>query len=245
MNIPQKRNEFGLTEGVIHAYHEDGTINWRAMIAPEHLYPNKGWFESRSKPMPNSIEGLEDSQLLIKLSGIKELAKLRGFTNIKYEIIKCNLDHVAVKCEIDWIPNFESNDAPVHFEDVASATVYNTNSFAQKFLETIATNRAFVRCVRNFLNIHIVGADEIYDSKKVATNIHHEEEKEVSLPSSQDMLEKVAISNGIESFDDFIEHLRKLYRSKTYVNDDAGSWTCYSEVPAKEARTILAILKND
>ena len=85
MNIPQKRNEFGLTEGVIHAYHEDGTINWRAMIAPEHLYPNKGWFESRSKPMPNSIEGLEDSQLLIKLSGSIPTSAIRP-ANI--EIIK-------------------------------------------------------------------------------------------------------------------------------------------------------------
>ena len=65
-----KRNEFGLLEGVNYEYNEDGSVNWRAMIAPEHLYPNKGWFEMRNQPMPQSIEGLTDNQLLIKLSGI-------------------------------------------------------------------------------------------------------------------------------------------------------------------------------
>ena len=54
------RNELGLLEGVEYQYNEDGSINWRTMIAAEHLYPNKGWFEARNKPMPNSVEGLED-----------------------------------------------------------------------------------------------------------------------------------------------------------------------------------------
>ena len=124
-----KRNELGLLEGVNYEYNEDGTVNWRAMIAPEHLYPNKGWFEMRNQPMPQSIEGLADNQLLIKLSGIKELAKLRGFNRVHYEVIKCEIDHVSVKCEINWIPNFEnpkqeSDFLPpsTSFEDLANAT---------------------------------------------------------------------------------------------------------------------------
>ena len=44
---------------------------------------------------------------------------------------------------------------------MANATLNNTSSFATKFLEAIACNRAFIRCVRNFLNVHIVGDDEI------------------------------------------------------------------------------------
>ena len=158
-----KRNELGLLEGVKYEYSEDGSINWRAMVDPKHLYPNKGWFETRNQPMPYSVEGLEDNQLLIKLSGIKELAKLRGFDGVRYEVIKCEKDHVAVKCRIHCIPNFESGtyyslkqgdddyfNSRVSFEDIANATIDNTSSFAQKFLETIAANRAFVRCVRNF-----------------------------------------------------------------------------------------------
>ncbi len=38
-----KRNEFGLLEGVEYKFNEDGSVNWRAMIKPEHLYPNREW----------------------------------------------------------------------------------------------------------------------------------------------------------------------------------------------------------
>ena len=106
-----KRNEAGLLEGVDYKFNDDGSVDWRAMVDPKHLYPNKGWFESRGEPMPRSSEGLADHQLLIKLSGIKELAKLRGFNRVHYDIIKCELDHVSVKCEINWIPNFENQNA--------------------------------------------------------------------------------------------------------------------------------------
>ena len=52
---------------------------------------------------------------------------------------------------ITYLPNYETNFKEVTFSDVANATIENTSSFAKKFLETIACNRAFVRCVRNFL----------------------------------------------------------------------------------------------
>ena len=87
--------------------------------------------------------------------------------------------YVTAKCRIAWLPNYESL-CGLEYEDVANATLDNTDSFGAKFLETIACNRAFVRCVRNYLNIHIVGADEIdkskggsqsYESDAVATPI--------------------------------------------------------------------------
>ena len=62
---PLKRNELGLLESVDYQYNEDGSVNWRALVGTEHLYPNKGWFESRNKPVPRSAEGLDDNQLLI------------------------------------------------------------------------------------------------------------------------------------------------------------------------------------
>ena len=60
-----------------------------------------------------------------------------------------------------FLPNYETGGQAVTFQDMANATLNNTSNFATKFLETIACNRAFVRCVRNFLNVHIVGDDEI------------------------------------------------------------------------------------
>ena len=81
-----KRNEHGLLESVDYEFNKDGSVNWRAMINSEHLYPNKEHFEMRKMPVPESIEGLEDNQLLIKLGGIKELLKLRGVKSVGYSV---------------------------------------------------------------------------------------------------------------------------------------------------------------
>jgi len=102
------RNSLGLLQSIDYEFNEDGSVNWRAMVDSKHLFPNKSWFEARNKPTPRSVEGLQDNQLLIKLAGIKELAKLRGYTSVRYDVIKCEKDHVAIKCEISWVPNFEN-----------------------------------------------------------------------------------------------------------------------------------------
>ena len=183
------------------------------MIASEHLYPNKGWFEARNQAMPNSVEGLEDYQLLIKLSGIKELAKLRGFTKVSYDVIKCEMEHVAVKCAITWNSNFESHGQEVYFEDIANATTYNTSSFAQKFLETIAANRAFVRCVRNFLNIHIVGADEIDTSN--GKKLTSPQQKEIaSYGPLTTLMAHLQLNDTEEDFDQFKCILRSAWKKR-------------------------------
>ena len=100
-----KRDENGLLENIQYHFNEDGSVDWRSMIKEEHLFPNKSWFELRKKDTPRSIEGLKDHQLLIKLSGIKELARLRGFESVSFETVKCEMDHVAVKCCIVFIAN--------------------------------------------------------------------------------------------------------------------------------------------
>ena len=102
------RSKDGLLKSVKYDYNEDGSVNWRAMVDPKYLFPNKSWFEARNKAVPTSVDGLQDYQLLIKLAGIKELAKLRGYNSVRYNVIKCEKDHVSIKCEISWIANFEN-----------------------------------------------------------------------------------------------------------------------------------------
>ncbi len=237
-----KRNEFGLVEGVEYKYNEDGSINWRAMIPAEHLYPNKGWFEARNQPMPNSTEGLEDYQLLIKLSGIKELAKLRGFSNVNYDVVKCEMDHVAIKCSIGWLGNFESENQPIAFQDIANATAYNTSNFAQKFLETIATNRAFVRCVRNFLNIHIVGADEIDTSNNKSAPMQQES---VAYGPLNVLMSQVKLSGSDQDFEIFKEILRGLYKNNAYKNKDVKNWKTWGNIPKTEITKLIKVLKSN
>jgi hypothetical protein len=239
------RNEHGLIKSVEYIYSEDGSIDWRAMIKPEFLYPNKGWFDIRNQSVPNSMDGLNDKQLLIMLGGIKELAKLRGFTDVAYQVSHIKEDYVVAKCQITWIGNYETNDRSVLFEDVANATANNTDDFCIKFLETIACNRAFVRCVRNFLNIHIVGADEIDRSKN---NLYSSESPEnvddLTVLKPSGLLEKIVSEKGMKSFDDFVVWLRDQWTSNLYRNEDVKNWVQYKDIPAKECRKLIVLLKK-
>lgn len=230
-------------------YNEDKSINWRAMVKPEHLYPNKDWFELRNKPVPESIEGLADNQLLIKLGGLKELAKLRGYESVSYEVVKCDRDYVVVKCKISWkVLLDESSPTKIQedycvFEDMANATLENTNDFCAKFLETIATNRAFVRCVRNYLGINIVGDDEIDKSKNKVSSYEGAESTIINI-TPQGLLKKQAKDKlNCESFDEFKTFLRKLWVEKLYQNENIGDWKDFSDVPAKECRKLTPLIK--
>lgn len=237
-----QRNENGLIVNHNYEFNPDGSINWRAMIGESHLFPNRDWFKSRNMQYPSSTEGLHDHQLLIKLSGIKELARLRGIEEVKYKVVECTQDHVAVICRIKFIANYETGGVPVLFEDMANATVNNTSDFGQIFLETIACNRAFVRCVRNFLNIHIVGDDEINKnngSKKTASS---------SIPSGitpSSILESNAANKmNCTSFEDFKQVLREWWKDEKYRHADASNWDDWSDIPPAESRVLLKLVNG-
>ena len=230
-----QRDEHGLLKNIQYVFNDDGSINWRKMVNDEHLFPNAQAFNGSP---PNSIEGIPDHKLLIKLAGIKELARLRGFSDISYEVVKCELDHVAVICSINFIANYETSGEPVWFQDMANATLDNTHDFGQSFLETMACNRSFVRAIRNFLNIHIVGADEIDKSNKKSSS-----KKSNSKPSlsPQSMLDTAFDGD----FDDFISDLRKLWAKNVYKNKDITNWKSFDDIPIKEARVLIKIIKEN
>ena len=228
----------GLIEGVEYKFNEDGSINWRAMIKPEHLYPNREWFESRKLQMPDSIEGLGDHQLLVKLAGIKELARFRGFACVHYTLNTISPDYATAICEIRWLPNYETSGLEQTFSSAANATKENCSGFGIKFLETIAENRSFVRSVRNYLNIHIVGDDEIDKSKN---KVAYEESSNIVKPlTPQQALKNVAKQSlNCEDFNDFKKYLRTLWKNGDYKNENAASWESFEDIPIKESRELL------
>jgi len=245
---PTVRDERGLLNGVNYIFNKDGTINWRAMVNPAHLYPNKDWFNRRNQAIPETADGLRDEQLLIKLGGIKEVAKLRGYSRVHFQFPKLERDYVVATCTIDWISSFETNVNSVEDEwnaissmDVANATSENTDGFGQKFLETIAANRAFVRTVRNYLGIHIVGEDEIAKgngAKAAASAVDGSADV-----SPQGILSKKFAENIGGEFSDFKVWLRELWKSESYRNEEAANWKVWSDIPAKEARALLKFIK--
>lgn len=239
-----QRNEFGLLNNVDYKFTDTGHVDWRAMVDPKFLYPNKDWFDLRGETVPESIEGLEDSQLLIQLGGIKELARLRGYKNVYFNLPYVSADHVVAKCTIEWISNYE-NQGFCEFESIANATRENTSGFGQKFLETIAENRAFVRAVRNFLNIHIAGADEVDKSK---TKVLEVDNTQSTTPTAQSTLEKQSCNAGFKTYEEFREKfLNPLVKAGKYApaKKPETPWLGYADIPAEECRKIISLIKKN
>jgi len=244
-----KRDEHGLLDCVDYIFNEDGSVDWRAMIKPEFLYPNKGWFEMRGQQVPSSTEGLRDNQLLIMLGGIKDLARLRGFHSVSYDVRNVEEGYVTARCDIEWIGNYESANNNVCYEDYANASLENTDAFCEKFLETIACNRSFVRCVRNFLNIHIVGADEI-DKSGNRSSSNQSDNTPAAVSSNapitpSGLLEKtLRDKHSVDSFESFKDTLRAFWKDGKYLNEEVKNWSSFDDIPAKEARKLIGIISK-
>jgi hypothetical protein len=171
--IPPKvfeRNNFGLIcdGSVNYVYNDDGTINWRKMVKQEFLVPHKQVFEKTGKLVPDSIEGLTDKELLILLGGLKDLAATRGFSRCTYSVVAPTNEYVVAVCQIEWIPNYETQGRVVTSSGIGDASVFNTTSFGKLYLGPFAENRAFVRCIRQFLRINIVSQEEIAEMAEAA-----------------------------------------------------------------------------
>lgn len=209
MNTAKKlvRNSDGLIDGVEYHFNDDGSINWRKMIKTEFLVPN------RDRTSETDVTKLEDKDLLILLAGIKYVAQLRGFFSVEYNVTSPSPDYVVAVCKIEWISNYETEGTPITFSSIGDASPGNTKDFARHFLGPIAENRAFIRCVRNFLKINIVGQDEIGKSKN---NIVDDSIDSAPVFEPHAILEKVMKEKKVS----FVKLKEKLI-SENYANADS------------------------
>jgi len=225
------RNQYGLLENsnINYVYNEDGTINWRKMVKTEYLVPN------RQKTQETDVSKLEDKDLLILLGGIKELAQIRGYTTVEYKVVAATDSYFATSCRITWIPNYETDGKEIIFEALADATVNNTKSFARFFLAAIAENRAFVRCVRNFLKINIVSQEELGDAK-LGLVAKEDAEKENPMNPTV-LLEKIMQDKGIS-----FEILKKKLIKEKF--DGADNLNSIKDVPKSKVFELIERIKK-
>ena len=223
------RNNYGLIEDqtLNYVFNDDGTINWRRMVKVEHLVPN------RQKTQETDVSKLQDKDLLILLGGIKELAQIRGYTSVEYKVVAASENYFATSCRITWLPNYETGGKEVIFESLADATLNNTKSFARFFLAAIAENRAFVRCVRNFLKINIVSQEELGDAKLLDDSSSINENP----TSPQLLLEKVMKEKGI-NFDTL---KKRLIKDKF---DGAENFNTITDIPKVKIFELIDRIKK-
>lgn len=171
--ISLERNKYGLFNHIKYVFNEDGTVNWRAMIPNKYLYINPDILSnaSRAQAFTNKygkkpseinldVDKVEDKDLTILLGGIRYLANLRGMDRFSYNVKESRNDYSVIECNIEWVPNYE-NPGYGSSSGVACASPQNTSQFVVHYLPEMASNRAFCRAVRNYLNIDIVSKEEL------------------------------------------------------------------------------------
>ena len=223
-----KRDQDGLIEGMDYVFNEGCQIDWRKMVKQEFLVAN------RDRTCESDVTKLEDNQLLILLGGIKELAQIRGYTNVQYNVQTPSSDYVVATCSITWIPNFETEGREVTFSAIGDASPENTKSFARFFLGPIAENRAFVRYVRNFLKINIVGQDEMGESKMVSSSSGP---KKDNLTDPVAILESLMLEKGV----DFEKIKEKLVQEEV---KNAEKFEYLNQIPRLKVFELIERLKK-
>ena len=231
-----KRNsETGLVEGIEYKYSSDGKIDWRAMVPKEYIVVNKQNF--KNKKIPDSIEGVEDKDLLIKLGGFKYLAALRGFKSIVPTVTHCSPHFVGFTTKIVWIPNVEEN-YEITSTGSADATPSNTTGFSSLYLTATAENRAYSRAVRIFLGINVVSQDEVGPSL----------EESVKTVSSTEFGPHTLLAKTLEkgniSFDVFHNRMMVLEKDGKDFAKGASEWTKLEDVNESVVFSIVAFINE-
>lgn len=239
------RNSEGFINGLDYKTDKHGFTIWRDMISPEYLYPNKEYFERRNQPIPDSTEGLPDNQCLVKIGGLIELMRIRGFTSLDQQVLNVDNGYVTAKCTITWLPNLETDNKPVTFSWVANSNIDNCGDFMAHYQETQAQNRALSLCIRKFLNVNIVSDEEL---SKGQTNLIQEKEKpQATLPNLNNKLRKKLLDSGYKSSEalvGLIEEMNaagKITVSLEDLTDENGKINV-DLLKAKECRIIMGYI---
>lgn len=216
------RNEFGLLQNVNYVFDSNGFIDWKKMVKPEFLVPNV------RKTSETDISKLSDDELIILLGGLRYLAFLRGYSTTIFEPVVSGSDYVAVVCRILWIPNYETEGRAITFSAVGDATPRNTSGFASDYLAAIAENRAFARCVRQFLRINIVSDEELKD-------IGIKKGENPSDPLS--LLKSLMTEKGV----DFDKIKKRLVKDGLL---EANDYQKLEDIPAPKTYELIQLLKK-
>lgn len=241
--ITYARDANGLLKGVKYAFNKDGTVDWRAMIPSKFIVLNDERVDvSKIEDVEEYKKTAPDHELLVLLMGWRELARLRGFTQANPTCYNSNLESSTIGMQISWIPNFE-NPEGASMGAIANASVNTTNGHFSNFIDTIAENRAFVRAVRNFLNIPLLGKDELPAGKH---NSNHSASSTFTPPmkgSNPRSVIQSFLDNKNISMESFKAQLSKSDFADSLTSDYAN-WQTVDNIPIHDALTLIERLNK-
>lgn len=247
---PFKRNVDGLIEGFPYIYSSDGRIDWKAHLNVKWLRVKDDMKAEVERKYGKKVADLDlatvaDYYLYVTLGGYNEVARLRGFDSLTHSVDYVDGTKAVVTCTIHFVPNVEEPNG-LTCAGVASGSMYNINPDFAPFMETIAENRAFVRCVRRALNINIVAAEEMGPKKgeglvlpvpaaQIAT----------SIPDVQPGFQPyVVLANRCKELKVSFDALKARAIETKGFQSDPAAWTDFSSIDKGDVWTLIARLNT-
>lgn len=247
-----KRNANGLIEGLKYEKFEDGRINWRAMIPPQHIIFNSRFDKddelkqkfgasaaNLSYAEVSKTQVVDDKYILILLMGFIELAEIRGYISAPVNIVSVTAgQNVTAQCHITWLPNEEEQFGKTSSGE-ADATFENTGGFG--YLAAIAGNRAFVRAVKRGLRIATFGFDEIAKKDTPMVESGGSVQSTINPLSPQGILKKTSDDLKV-TFDQVKKGAITKYREK--IKDDPEKWEKFDDISPGDCMTVISLLRE-
>jgi len=245
MNILKKieRDENNLIKGFDYKFTTEGLVDWRSLVKKEYLYPNPQNKEKLAQKYNKKYEELdvvndkiEDIDLVIKLAGLRELARVKGFKSIEYRPIVASESYCATVCRIVWIGDFESENREIVFEAMASASPTTTKGFGQNYLIEMSENRALCRCVRESLSINIVSNFELGTDKLVEESSYSSNSNNLLDPVNT--LSKI-IENKGKTPEKFLKRCVEVWNI-----EEAKNWKNLNDIPKDKILGLIEKLNS-
>lgn len=238
-----ERDRHGLLDHVEYTFKQNGFVDWRKMISAEHIVLNRENFLKKENPIDldtlteEEVDKLKskasEKDILIKLSGYKELAQLRGFKELLTKVEYFTESNLAkAECIIKWLPNYETDGLDVTSNGNADACPENTNGFSSKYLTAIAENRAIIRAIRGFLQIQVVGQDEV----KSETPEDFRESGPVLLLSGPQGTIAKKLKDNKRTLAELVQFAMSKYQ---YSISNAESWNKVQDISPADATFLL------
>lgn len=232
---------------------EDGSVNWRAIIKPEHLYVKTESREAVAKLLdkpvaevrnlgPEDIAKLPDQHLVIKKAGILALAKARGYTAVNARVAHAQRDYVVSEATIDW-------EGGVRTAAVGDAHVGNCSELGALYLGPMSFNRAFALCVRNHLGIDIVSSDELggkgVEPESVAQSTGQvTPENELAKAASDAGFSFDQVRNAAQTrWNEDTQSLASDANFRRRIENDPAPWKTWTEVPKRDCLTLIGLIR--
>lgn len=224
--VTKKKNSTKKTVKSDYPLDENGNIDWLRLIPEKFIVPQ----DKSKKDIP--ISELQNHEKMILLGGWKFLLKKRGYIS-KHDIIHSSSNEfVSATCRITWTAHEDSDNIEQTYEASADSHLENTDGMMRKFLTANAQNRAFSRCVREYLNVNVVGKDET-DKATIEEMLNHNREyggNHIYAKSPQDSLRNL-MTNKNHSLSDAITWFKSKKSKEILSPEEIDSINDWPDIP--------------